>query len=85
MTEHPKVSATHLRRHAIVYVRQSTLAQVERNRESTARQYDLADRAVALGWPRSGVRTIDDDLGASGASTAGRAGFAELAAQVGLG
>jgi DNA invertase Pin-like site-specific DNA recombinase len=85
VSEHPKVSATHLRRHAIVYVRQSTLAQVERNPESTARQYDLVERAVALGWPRSGVRVIDDDLGASGASTAGRAGFAELAAQVGLG
>jgi DNA invertase Pin-like site-specific DNA recombinase len=84
MSEHPKVTATHLRRHAIVYVRQSTLAQVDRNPESTARQYDLVERAVALGWPRSAVRTIDDDLGVSGSSTAGRTGFAELAAQVGL-
>ncbi|HEY2765154.1 MAG TPA: recombinase family protein [Pseudonocardiaceae bacterium] len=81
----PKVTASHLRRAAMVYVRQSTLAQVDRNRESTARQYDLAGRAVALGWPRSTVRVIDDDLGISGASAAGRSGFAELAAQVGLG
>jgi DNA invertase Pin-like site-specific DNA recombinase len=58
---------------------------VERNTESTARQYGLASRAVALGWPASGVRVIDDDLGLSGASAAGRSGFAELAAQVGLG
>ena len=80
-----KVTAAHLRRAAVVYVRQSTLAQVERNRESTARQYDLVARAERLGWPRSGVRVIDGDLGVSGASTAGRSGFAELAAQVGLG
>ncbi len=80
-----KVTASHLRRAAMVYVRQSTLAQVDRNRESTARQYDLAGRAVALGWPRSAVRVIDADLGVSGASAVGRSGFAELAAQVGLG
>ena len=85
MSEHPKVTAAHLRRPAVIYVRQSTLVQVERNRESTARQYDLAARAQALGWPRSAVRVIDEDLGHSGASTAGRSGFAELAVQVGLG
>ena len=80
-----KVTASHVRRAAVVYVRQSTLAQVDRNRESTARQYDLVARAERLGWPVSAVRVIDDDLGVSGASTAGRSGFAELAAQVGLG
>src|SRR4051795_7806410 len=81
----PQVTPSQLRRSAVVYVRQSTLAQVERNRESTARQYDLVARAERLGWPRSAVRGIDDDLGVSGASTIGRSGFAELAAQVGLG
>ena len=81
----PKITAEHLGRGAAVYVRQSTLAQVEHNTESTARQYDLVARAVELGWPRQAVRVIDDDLGVSGASTAGRSGFAELAAQVGLG
>jgi DNA invertase Pin-like site-specific DNA recombinase len=80
-----KVTASHLRRAAVVYVRQSTLAQVDRNRESTARQYDLVTRAAELGWPRGAVRVIDDDLGVSGASATGRSGFAELAAQVGLG
>jgi DNA invertase Pin-like site-specific DNA recombinase len=80
-----KITASHLRRPAMVYVRQSTLAQVQRNTESTGRQYDLVARAVELGWPRHAVRVIDDDLGVSGASTTGRAGFAELAAQVGLG
>ena len=58
-----KITASHLRRAAVVYVRQSTLAQVERNSESTARQYALVDRAAELGWPRSAVRVIDDDLG----------------------
>jgi DNA invertase Pin-like site-specific DNA recombinase len=81
----PKVTASQLRRAAVVYVRQSTLLQVERNRESTARQYDLVARAAQLGWPRSAVHVIDEDLGTSGASAAGRSGFAELAAQVGLG
>jgi DNA invertase Pin-like site-specific DNA recombinase len=81
----PKVTAAHLRRVAVVYVRQSTLAQVDRNRESTARQYDLVELAERLGWSRGAVRVIDDDLGISAASTAGRSGFAELAAQVGLG
>ena len=85
MSEIGKVTASHLRRAAVIYVRQSTLAQVQRNRESTARQYDLVARAVSLGWPRSGIRVIDDDQGLSGASTAGRSGFAELATQVGLG
>jgi DNA invertase Pin-like site-specific DNA recombinase len=85
VSDNPKVTAAHLRRPAAIYVRQSTLAQVDRNRESTARQYDLVARAQALGWPRSAVQVIDEDLGHSGTSTAGRSGFAELAAQVGLG
>jgi DNA invertase Pin-like site-specific DNA recombinase len=80
-----KVTTAHRGRAAVVYVRQSTVAQISRNRESTTRQYDLAARAAELGWPRAAVRVIDDDLGVSGASTTGRSGFAELAAQVGLG
>src|SRR5215470_8697313 len=80
-----KVTASHRSRAAVIYVRQSTLLQVERNRESTARQYDLVSRARELGWPRTAVTVIDEDLGLSGASAAGRAGFAELAARVGMG
>ncbi|HTY29231.1 MAG TPA: recombinase family protein, partial [Mycobacterium sp.] len=80
-----KVTVAQLRRAAVVYVRQSTMSQVSRNRESTTRQYDLVARAVELGWPRGAVRVIDEDLGVSGASITGRSGFAELAAQVGLG
>jgi DNA invertase Pin-like site-specific DNA recombinase len=80
-----KVLATHRYRSAVVYVRQSTPGQVEHNTESTDRQYALAERAVRLGWARDAVRIIDADLGRSGASTAGRSGFAELTALVGLG
>ena len=85
MVSEYKVTASHLRRAAVIYVRQSTLTQVERNTESTARQYDLAARAERLGWPRTAVQVIDEDLGISGASAAGRAGFAELASRLGLG
>ena len=80
-----KVTASHRSRTAVIYVRQSTLLQVEHNRESTARQYDLVSRARELGWPGSAVTVIDEDLGLSGASAADRTGFAELAARVGMG
>jgi DNA invertase Pin-like site-specific DNA recombinase len=80
----PKLRPWHLDRVAIVYVRQSTPQQVLDHRESTARQYALADRAVALGWPRDRVTTIDDDLGKSGQSIEGRPGFQRLLAEVAL-
>jgi DNA invertase Pin-like site-specific DNA recombinase len=85
MTEHGKVSDEHRARRAVVYVRQSTPGQVERNTESAARQYALRDRAVALGWPAEAVVVVDEDQGRSGASAAGRLGFRELVAEVGLG
>jgi len=80
-----KVERVHLRRAAYVYVRQSTLAQVERNTESLERQYELVHRAVALGWAASDVVVVDSDLGVSAKSTDGREGFARLVADVGLG
>src|ERR687898_56376 len=80
-----RARAQNLARRAIVYVRQSTLQQLEHHRESTALQYGLADRACRLGWPRPRVSVIDDDLGRSGASVEGRPGFQRLVAEVGLG
>ena len=80
-----KVTASHRSRDAYVYVRQSTLLQVQVHTESLARQYDLRQRAMALGWPAYQVVVIDEDLGRSGASAAGRSGFSELVADVGLG
>ena len=85
MSELGKITAAHRRRRAVVYVRQSTLGQVERNVESAARQYALSDRAVELGWPPGSVAVVDEDMGRSGASSDGRFGFQELVAEVGLG
>jgi DNA invertase Pin-like site-specific DNA recombinase/transposase-like protein len=81
----PKVTAAHLRRSAVIYVRQPALIQVEHNRESTMRQYDLVSRAGALGWPAAAITVIDADLGISGSGKAARAGFATLTEQVALG
>jgi DNA invertase Pin-like site-specific DNA recombinase len=61
-----KVEPQHLRRKAYVYVRQSTMGQVERNSESRERQYELAERAVELGWSPGEVVTVDEDQGRSG-------------------
>lgn len=77
-----KIRDEHLRRQAIVYVRQSTQQQVIEHRESTARQYALADRAVSLGWPRGAVEVIDEDQGHSGSSAEGRSGFQRLLAEI---
>ena len=85
MTEHSKVTASHLSRLAIVYLRQSSAAQVENNRESTQRQYALAQRARELGWPETGVSIIDADLVLSGSGVVARSGFAQLTADVALG
>jgi len=82
---HQKVTASHLRRSAYLYVRQSTVRQVFENTESTKRQYGLRQRAVALGWPSDRVIVIDSDLGLSGASAMDRQGFQKLVAEVGLG
>ena len=81
----PKIQATHLGRSAIVYVRQSTFVQVENNRESGLRQYDLANRAEELGWRRDQVVVIDEDQGHSGATTEHRSGFGRLMSEVALG
>lgn len=84
MTESSRVTHSHTQRAAYVYIRQSTPGQVEHNRESTARQYALADRAVQLGWPKEQVVVVDEDLGLSGASTNKRSGFARLTSEVAL-
>lgn len=80
-----KIGPMHLGRDAYVYVRQSTLTQVREHGESLARQYELRERAVALGWDAHQVRVIDADLGRSGSEATAREGFKELVADVGLG
>ncbi len=80
-----KIQGRHYDRLAIVYVRQSTLRQVEQNQESTRLQYGLVERALQLGWARERVEVIDDDLGRSGSTATHRPGFQRLVAEVGLG
>jgi len=84
MTDPSKIKPTHTQRSACVYIRQSTPGQVEHNRESTARQYALAERAAQLGWPKEQVVIIDEDLGLSGSTTDKRSGFARLTSEVAL-
>ena len=76
----PKITPDHLGRAAVVYVRQSTMAQVTGNLESQRRQYDLAKAAEAAGF--ASVTVIDDDLGRSGSGTMQRPGFERLVAMV---
>src|SRR5919205_2503212 len=76
----PKISADHLNRRAIVYVRQSSPIQVANNLESQRRQYALADQARQLGFQQ--VEVIDEDLGRSGSGQVDRPGFARLVAEV---
>lgn len=80
-----KVKTGHLKRNAYLYIRQSTLRQVQENAESTKRQYALRQRAVALGWSTDRIVVIDSDLGQSGATSADREGFQKLVAEVGIG
>jgi len=80
-----KITRQHLDRLAIVYVRQSSLAQVRGNQESTARQYGLTEEASRLGWDPERILVIDADQGVSGRSAAGRLGFQGLVHRVCLG
>jgi len=84
MTDLSKIKPSHTQRAAFVYIRQSTPGQVEHNRESTARQYALADRARQLGWSKEQVVVIDEDLGLSGSSADKRSGFTRLTSEVAL-
>ncbi len=80
-----KITGVHLDRIALIYIRQSSLAQVRENTESTARQYALAEEAARLGWDASRVEVIDDDLGVSGRTACGRVGFKQLVSRVCMG
>lgn len=79
-----KLEPRHFERLAIVYVRQSDPQQVLKHRESTALQYNQADLAVEMGWPRERVLVIDEDLGISGRHAEGRNGFQRMMAEVAL-
>src|SRR5438552_1918003 len=77
-----KIQPWHRDRLAVVYVRQSTAAQVQDHSESTRLQYGLAGRAAALGWAAPRVLVIDDDLGHSASGADARPGFQRLVSEV---
>lgn len=77
-----KVTASHLSRNAVVYIRQSTKYQVLNNTASTARQYGMAGSARAYGWAVDKIIINDKDQGLSGASTYKREGFKKLVADI---
>lgn len=79
-----KIQPHHLQKIACVYLRQSTMAQVLHNQESTQRQYALKDRARDLGWPPDQIRVLDADLGISGTQANNRQDFKTLVAEVSL-
>lgn len=80
-----KIIATHLERTAYIYIRQSSPGQVLNNKESTLNQRQMAERAVALGWPSTAIRIINVDQALSGTSSNPRLGFQEMLAEVALG
>jgi DNA invertase Pin-like site-specific DNA recombinase len=80
-----KIRPGHRDRAAVVYVRQSSRQQVVEHSESTRLQYALVERAAALGWARSRIVVIDDDLGVSAATADARAGFAKLVTEITMG
>jgi DNA invertase Pin-like site-specific DNA recombinase len=79
------VTARHLARKAVIYIRQSSPHQVLANQESLRLQYALRQRACELGWHEATIEVIDADLGLSGAAAEHRRGFKELIARVTLG
>src|SRR5260370_31580672 len=81
----PKITTQHLSKPAYIYIRQSTLAQVRHHHESTERQYALKDKALALGWTETAIRTLDRDLGQSGTQMTTREDFKTLVADVSMG
>ncbi|MEU7916966.1 recombinase family protein [Microbispora bryophytorum] len=80
-----KIGPEHRDRTAVVYVRQSSRQQVLEHTESARLQYALVERAAALGWARSRIVVIDDDLGMSAAMAGAREGFARLVTEVTMG
>ena len=82
MNGEQKITSLHRERLAVVYLRQSSMAQVREHTESTRSQYALADKATALGWARPDIEVIDTDLGISGKWGVARQGFTELVTRV---
>jgi len=79
-----KITSSHLKRSAYIYIRQSTEHQLRENIESRQRQYELVELAKRYNWTPNAIVVIDDDMGRSASSVSGRTGFARLVAEVAL-
>jgi len=79
------ITAAHLERKALIYIRQSTPQQILTNQESLRLQYALRLRALELGWQSEDIEIIDADLGQTGALAQNREGFKEVVSRVTLG
>jgi hypothetical protein len=75
-----KIKPHHLERKVILYVRQSSVYQVQNNLESQKLQYAMRDRLCSLGW--RDIEVVDEDLGRSASGTVTRAGFERMVAEV---
>ncbi len=80
-----KIQPQHTAKPAYIYLRQSTMAQVRFNQESTQRQYALRDKAQQMGWPQQAIKILDGDLGLSGSQANHREDFKLLVADVSMG
>jgi len=80
-----EVTQSHLERIVYIYVRQSSQSQVEKNKSSREVQYNLVNRAKALGWTDDLIEIIDEDLGVTATGTKERTGFEKILANICLG
>ncbi len=78
-----KITASHLGRKSLLYVRQSSLHQVAHNQESRRLQYAMKERLQQMGW--SEIEVIDEDLGRSASGSVTRSGFERMVVEVSLG
>lgn len=85
MSDPLQIQDTHRRRSAYVYIRQSSATQVLVNRESTERQYQLSERAVQLGWAKTQIKVMDEDLAHTASGVVTRHGFAQMTNDVAMG
>jgi len=76
--KHPLITNDHLRRLAVIYIRQSSEQQVQNNVGSTELQRGLTAVPRSYGWPDSKIQTIDEDLGITGSSSEARTGWQRL-------
>ena len=80
---HPLITSDHLRRKAVIYVRQSSLENIREDTGSTGSQRDQLRLARQYGWPEHLIEVIDEDLGKSGSSAKHRTGWQRLLNEIG--